>query len=77
MAELWCLPELLHWWLPNDEGYPAIVPSIRTFIEDHPHHFQPQSEDMRNMEAIFSTMKLQSNATPSTGTAGPDGYRPG
>ena len=53
MAELWGLPELRHWWLPNDEGYPPIVRSIRAFIEDRTQpRAQAQSEELRNIRAI-------------------------
>ena len=34
MAELWGLPEIRHWWLPLDEGFPAIIQNIRNFMED-------------------------------------------
>ena len=77
MAEFWGLPELRHWWLPNDEGYPPIVRSIRAFIEDRAQpRAQAQSEDVRNMRAIFSKMSIQSqpeNAidTASLGANGP------
>lgn len=60
MAELWGLPEILHWWLPNDEGYPAIIRSIRSFIEDRTLKSgeQAKTEDVRNMRAIFSKLSL-------------------
>ena len=70
MAELWGLPELLQWWLPNDEGYPPIVRSIRSFIEDRPHHLQPQGEDMRNMKAIFSKMSIHADAADAASATG-------
>ena len=71
MAELWGLPELRHWWLPNDEGYPPIVRSIRAFIEDRTQpRAQAQSEDVRNMRAIFSKMSIQSQRESAIDTAG-------
>ena len=73
MAELWGLPELRHWWLPNDEGYPPIVRSIRAFIEDRTQpHPQPQSEDVRNMKAIFSKMSIQPDPETHVDLAGLD-----
>ena len=70
MAELWGLPELRHWWLPNDEGYPPIVRSIRAFIEDRTQpRPQAQSEDVRNMRAIFSKMSIQSQPKSAIDTA--------
>ena len=63
MAELWGLPEIHHWWLPHDEGYPAIVRDIRGFIEDRTSQSptQPRSEDLRNVKTIFSKMSVHSN----------------
>ncbi|KAL9033734.1 MAG: hypothetical protein Q9214_007370, partial [Letrouitia sp. 1 TL-2023] len=60
MAELWGLPEILHWWLPDDEGYPAIIRSIRSFIEERTlkSSEQAKTEDVRNMKAIFSKLTL-------------------
>ena len=70
MAQLWCLTELRHWWLPNDEGYPPIVRSIRAFIEDRTQpRAQAQSEDVRNMRAIFSKMSIQSQPKSAIDTA--------
>ena len=60
MAELWSLPELLHWWLPNDEGYPPIVRSIRAFIEERTQpNRQSQTEDVRNMKGLFANISLE------------------
>lgn len=61
MANLWSIPEINVWWLPNDEGCPAVVRSIRSFMEDR----LPQaaskvrSDDQRNIKAIFSRMTLK------------------
>lgn len=63
MAELWGVPEIRHWWLPHDEGYPAIVRDIRSFIEDRIRqiHKQPKSEDVRTMKAVFSKLSVQNS----------------
>jgi hypothetical protein len=55
----------MHWWLPNDEGYPPIIRSIRKFVEERtaPAKDLP-SEDLRDMKAIFSSLNLD-DATPS------------
>jgi hypothetical protein len=49
----------MHWWLPNDEGYPTIVRSIRKFVEERtsPAKDLP-SEDLRDMKAIFASLNL-------------------
>lgn len=61
LAQLWGLPEISHWWLPNDEGYPAIVRSIRAFMEGRPLHanIQAKSEDVRTLKAIFSKLSVE------------------
>lgn len=60
LAQLWGLPEISHWWLPKDEGYPAIVRSIRAFMEDRSFHAnsQAKSEDVRTLKAIFSKLSV-------------------
>jgi hypothetical protein len=59
MSALWGLPEVKHWWLPNNEGYRPIIRSIRSFINDRTMTPRDQSgEDLRSMKAIFSKMKL-------------------
>ncbi|KAL8776857.1 MAG: hypothetical protein Q9213_008106 [Squamulea squamosa] len=53
LANLWGLPELRHWWLPNEEGYPSIIRSIRAFIDDRTPNAGNQSkaeEDVRDCE---------------------------
>ncbi len=34
MSTLWGIPEVKQWWLPHNEGYPPIIRSIRSFIDD-------------------------------------------
>ena len=67
MAELWHIPELVHWWLPNDEGLPSIIRLIRAFIEERT--VQPRDhtgEDLRDMKAIFSKLNIDdSGSSPS------------
>jgi len=51
----------MNWWLPNDERYPAIVRSIRRFVEERTAPAKDvSSEDLRDMKAIFSSLKLDS-----------------
>ncbi|KAI9704758.1 MAG: hypothetical protein M1836_006538 [Candelina mexicana] len=66
MSTLWGIPEVKHWWLPNDEGYPPIIRSIRSFVDDRT--MTPRSqpgEDLRNMKAIFSEVKLEDSPEPA------------
>ncbi|KAL9015879.1 MAG: hypothetical protein Q9185_006750 [Variospora sp. 1 TL-2023] len=60
MAALWGTTEILHWWLPNDEGYPPIVRSIHSFSEDRTTKPGSQStEDLRSMKGLFDKLDIQ------------------
>jgi len=70
MADLFRDRSCMHWWLPNDEGYPPIIRSIRRFVEERtaPATDLP-GEDLRDMKAIFASLNLDdgnSSATPET-----------
>ena len=66
MAELWDIPEIHHWWLPNDEGYPPIIRSIREFIEDRTMKTRDQpSEDLREIKGILSKMTIDDSPRDS------------
>lgn len=59
MSDLFQDRSCMHWWLPNDEGYPQIIRSIRKFVEERTSPVKDVStEDLRDMKAIFSSMKL-------------------
>ncbi|KAI4283469.1 MAG: hypothetical protein L6R38_002111 [Xanthoria sp. 2 TBL-2021] len=64
LASLWGISELRHSWLPNEEGYPPIVRSIRAFIEDRTQNagHQPKAEDVRTRKGLFD--KLNMNDSP-------------
>ena len=52
------------WWLPNDEGCPPIIRSIKDFIKERTTAPKDQvSEDLREMRGIFSTLVI-SNSPP-------------
>ncbi|KAL8666240.1 MAG: hypothetical protein Q9168_007521 [Polycauliona sp. 1 TL-2023] len=67
LASLWSVPELRHWWLPDEEGYPPIVRSIRGFIKDRTQNtgHQHKDEDVRTMKGLFD--KLNMNDGPEDG----------
>lgn len=47
------------WWLPNDEGCPRIIRSIKNFIRERTMAPKDQiSEDLREMRGIFSTLTM-------------------
>ncbi|KAI9848873.1 MAG: hypothetical protein M1837_006389 [Sclerophora amabilis] len=59
MAALWGIPEVQHWWLPNNECYPPIIRSIRAFVEERTR--QPRDEtssDLKDIKTIFGSMKI-------------------
>jgi hypothetical protein len=60
----------MHWWLPNDEDYPPIIRSIRNFVEERTSKAKNlPAEDLRDMKAIFASLKLddgKSSIPPST-----------
>ena len=84
MSQLWDLPDILHWWLPDNEGYPSIVRNIRSFIterQEHPLTSQTprsqEADDIHNIKTIFSKMNLletpkqsQHNSPESGGAIG-------
>jgi hypothetical protein len=60
MAELWGLPEIRHWWLPFDEGFPTIIHNIRTFMKDRSPHpkFLAVSEDIGSVKGVASDLSV-------------------
>ena len=71
MAELWGDPDVLHWWLPKDEGYPSIIRSIRSFIEDRTVEPTNQpTQDLRSLKAIFSKLSVDDSPKESPESSG-------
>lgn len=68
MAEHWEIPEIDHWWLPNEEAYPPVIRSIRSLMENRlPQAASPsRSEDQRNIAGIFSSLTVHDSVTNST-----------
>ncbi|KAF2684363.1 hypothetical protein K458DRAFT_302760 [Lentithecium fluviatile CBS 122367] len=57
------------WWLPNDEGCPPIIRSIKNFIRERTTAPKDQvSEDLREMKGIFNTLTISDS--PPEFTAG-------
>ncbi|KGQ00746.1 hypothetical protein PAAG_12589 [Paracoccidioides lutzii Pb01] len=70
MADFWQLPELTHWWLPNDEGYPRLVREIRDWIRER--ELKPRDtfrEDVCDLKTMFWRMNLDD--TGSTNESSP------
>ena len=62
MADTWGLPEVNHWWLPDDEQYPAVIQSIRTCVEQRgllpTAAGKARGEDQWNIKSIFANLKV-------------------
>lgn len=60
MAELWGLPEVNEWWLPDEGTCPPVVRIIRSFTGNRLPHAERESrsEDQRNIKGIFSQLSL-------------------
>ncbi|PVH85998.1 hypothetical protein DL98DRAFT_408223 [Cadophora sp. DSE1049] len=64
MADLFQDRSCMHWWLPNDEHYPPIVRSIRKFVEERTSQAKNEpAEDLRDMKAIFASLKLKDDSS--------------
>lgn len=63
----------MDWWLPNNEDYPPIIRSIRHFVEERTSEAKNlPAEDLRDMKAIFASLKLDDGMPSNT----PAGYKP-
>jgi len=71
MSEAWGV-DVMHWWLPNDEGFLPILQQIRSFIEYRTTPTKDRSsERLREMAGIFEALglgDLESAGTPNMGT---------
>ncbi|KAI0506430.1 hypothetical protein F5B22DRAFT_650682 [Xylaria bambusicola] len=66
MAELFEDPSCIQWWLPHDEGLSPTLRKIRAFADAHNGSLvTQQTEALREISAIFSNMRLDSDDSPS------------
>ena len=77
MAEMWHLPEVNHWWLPDDEGFTPLLREIRAFIKERGIVYRNSKgddlrDDLRDMKAIFSRLDIDDSprSSPSGGSGG-------
>lgn len=64
MSALFQDPSCMHWWLPSDESYPPIIRSIRLFVQERTSEARDvPAEDLRDMKAIFASLKLDDGKT--------------
>ena len=66
LAEQWGDSSIKEWWLPDGEGQPPLIRSIRSFIEERTVKPQNQAgEDIRAMKAMLSKMSLNDSPKDS------------
>lgn len=59
MAALFKDPSCNNWWLPNELGLPPVIRSMRRFVEERTSQARDApAEDLYNIKAIFSSLKL-------------------
>ena len=64
LADRWKIPEVTHWWLPNDEGYPDIVREVREWTNERTTNPRDNlREAVRDMKLIFGRMKLDDTSS--------------
>lgn len=71
MAEMWRLPEINQWWLPNDDGFSSLLREIRGFSEQRTSlHIDQSSEKLRDISALFSGLESQNQGDASSFSTG-------
>ncbi|CAI7610435.1 hypothetical protein PCG10_003600 [Penicillium crustosum] len=59
LATIWQVPEINHWWLPNDEGYTSIVREIRSLTDERSSQTRDEKrETVRDMKSMFGKLNL-------------------
>ncbi|KOS36637.1 hypothetical protein ACN38_g12603 [Penicillium nordicum] len=59
LATIWQVPEVNHWWLPNDEGYTSIVREIRSLTDERSSQTRDEKrETVRDMKSMFGKLNL-------------------
>ncbi|EKV09702.1 hypothetical protein PDIG_29390 [Penicillium digitatum PHI26] len=62
LATIWQVPEVNHWWLPNDEGYTSIIREIRSLSDDRSSQVRDEKhETVRDMKSMFGSLNLDEN----------------
>ena len=74
MAEMWGIPEVNKWWLPDEGTCPPVVRNIRSFMGNRLPHAEGESrsEDQRNIKGIFSQLSL--HESPKAGLIQAGGF---
>jgi hypothetical protein len=75
LAEMWRIPEVNHWWLPNDEGYPAVVREIRIMTQERTNNPRDNfREDVRDMKSLFGNMAIKNTSSKESSPSADGDY---
>jgi hypothetical protein len=70
MAEIFQMPEINHWWLPNYEGCPNVLREMRAMVDERINNardnFQEGVRDLKYFFEKFSIDDSGSQSSPST-----------
>ncbi|KAE8372714.1 hypothetical protein BDV26DRAFT_273513 [Aspergillus bertholletiae] len=67
LATVWQSPEVNHWWLPNDEGYPNIIREVRAMTEERSHNPRDNfRESVRNLRSLFWNISLDDSSSSNS-----------
>jgi len=59
LAVIWQLPEINHWWLPDDSSYPTIIREVREMTEERTNNPRDDyRESVRDMKDVFGKLNL-------------------
>lgn len=75
VSEIWQIPEVNHWWLPDEDTYPNIMKEIRALTEERTTNPRDNfREDIRDMKSLFGKLNLDDagsqNSSPSVDSSG-------
>ncbi|KAK2740759.1 hypothetical protein FQN57_005991 [Myotisia sp. PD_48] len=81
MADIWNIPELTEWWLPNREGFRTLIQDIREWtIERTTTARDPFHEAVRDIRSMFGRMDVEDESSlessPSAFLSGYHGQSP-
>ncbi|KAE8151294.1 putative Zn(II)2Cys6 transcription factor [Aspergillus avenaceus] len=63
----WQLPEINHWWLPDDEGYPEIIQEVRLMTEERTNNPRDNfRESVSNMRSLFWNLNLDDTSSENS-----------
>ncbi|GBF66794.1 hypothetical protein TMEN_9515 [Trichophyton mentagrophytes] len=81
VADIWKVPEVADWWLPNGEGYPKLVREIREWTSERTTNPRDNfREAVRDIRSLFGRMACSDDSsqasTPSAHSGAHQGLSP-